>query len=66
MVAGAVAAYNPKSVRALVLEDPPGDISTIFPWLRHRLKIRAMPYEERIKFFMEQGKTEEEMPRMWA
>ena len=60
MLAGAVAAYHPKSVRALVLEDPPGDISAIFPWLRGQLKIRAMPYEERIKFYMEKGKTEEE------
>jgi len=63
MLAGAVAAYHPKSVRALVLEDPPGDISAIFPWLRGQLKIRAMPYEERIKFYMEKGKTEEEAKR---
>jgi pimeloyl-ACP methyl ester carboxylesterase len=63
MIAGAVAAYNPTSVYVLVLEDPPGDISGIFPWLRGQLKIRAMPYEERIKFYMEKGKTEEEAKR---
>ena len=58
-MSAAVAAYHPKAVRAVVLEDPPGDISAIFPWLRGQLKIRAMPYDERVKHFIAIGRTEE-------
>ena len=67
MTAAAVAAYHPKSVRALVLEDPPAcDISIVFPYVRSQMKIRAMPYEERIQFYMENGKTEEQAKKASA
>ena len=67
MTALAVAASNPKSVRALVLEDPPAcDISIVFPYVRSQLKIRAMPYEERLQFYLEQGKTEEQAKKASA
>ncbi len=67
MTAAAVAAYHPKSVRALVLEDPPAcDISIVFPYVRSQMKIRAMPYEERIPFYMENGKTEEQAKKASA
>ena len=67
MTAAAVAAYHPKSVRALVLEDPPAcDISIVFPYLRSQLKIRAMPYEERIQFYLDKGRTEEQAKKASA
>ncbi len=67
MTAATVAAYHPKSVRAIVLEDPPAcDISIVFPYLRSQLKIRAMPYEERMQFYLEKGKTEEQAKKASA
>ena len=64
-VAATVAAYHPERVRALILNElPTGDISTVFPYLRNQLKLQAMPFEERVKFLMEKGRTEEKARKM--
>ena len=64
-VAATVAAYHPERVRALILNElPTCDISTVFPYVRNQLKLQAMPFEERVKFLMEKGRTEEKARKM--
>ena len=62
-IAATIAADHPQLVRAIVLEDIPCDMSVLFPWLKKQLKIREIPYDERITFYIEKGKTAEEAKR---
>jgi N-formylmaleamate deformylase len=59
MVAAAAAAARPDKVRALVLEDPPAfDREGAFAFFAERLRMRRMPYEERVAFFRAKGDPE--------
>ena len=66
MISIEIAVAHPELVRAVVLEDPPGDITVLFPWLRQQLKIKALPVEERVKHFMDKGRTEEQAKKAAA
>ena len=66
MISLEIAAAHPEWVRAVVLEDPPGDITVLFPWLRQQIKIKVLPVEEQVQHFMDGGRTEEQAKKAAA
>ena len=59
-ITAAVAAHSPQYVRAIVLEDPPAFLDDNPEAIRERfattLDIKALPFEEKVKAFMDDGR----------